>query len=57
MLKNIICRMGKTLFKYQKTKLPKPNSILLFKLGAIGDVLMTTPLIRALRKKYSELIL
>ena len=28
--------------------------ILFFKLGALGDVLMTTPLVRAVRKKYPQ---
>ncbi|MCD6590165.1 glycosyltransferase family 9 protein, partial [Candidatus Woesearchaeota archaeon] len=30
----------------------RPLKILLFKIGAIGDVLMTTPFVRELRKKY-----
>ncbi len=30
----------------------KINKVLLFKIGAIGDVLMTTPLIRQLRKEF-----
>ena len=32
----------------------KIKKILLFKLGAIGDVLMTTPLVRQLRKNYPK---
>jgi len=31
-----------------------PNNILLIRSGALGDVLMTTPLIRALRKKFPK---
>lgn len=30
------------------------SKILFFKIGAIGDVLMTTPLVRAVRKKYPK---
>jgi len=30
------------------------QKILLFKIGAIGDVLMTTPLVRQLRKNFPE---
>lgn len=33
------------------------KKILLFKIGAIGDVIMTTPLIKALRKRYPNYVI
>jgi ADP-heptose:LPS heptosyltransferase len=34
-----------------------PKKILLFKIGAIGDVLMTTPLVRALRRAFPKAVI
>lgn len=46
-----ITRLGALLFSYQKQKkMPRQvNRILFFKLGAMGDVLMTTALVHAVR--------
>lgn len=49
-----IIRFGRLLFSYQrKKKTPiEVNRILFFKLGAIGDVLMTTSLVRSVRLRF-----
>ncbi|MBI2564771.1 lipopolysaccharide heptosyltransferase II [Candidatus Woesearchaeota archaeon] len=54
----LVCALGNLFFKpFISHKISSPKKILLFKSGAIGDVLMTTPLIRVLRKKYPETII
>jgi len=48
--------MFETLRKFVKEKqnYPKPNKIAILKIGAIGDVLMSTPFVRSLRNEFSE---
>ncbi len=48
-----VCKLGSILFSQKNKELPqKINRILFFKTGAIGDILMTTPLVRAVRHKF-----
>jgi len=52
-MRKIFTQLGKISVK--KTIIPKnPKKILIFRLGALGDVLMTTPLLRAVREKYRK---
>ncbi|HLC80875.1 MAG TPA: lipopolysaccharide heptosyltransferase II [Candidatus Nanoarchaeia archaeon] len=54
-MRNLICFLGKAafLFKHRNVNLnPEPKKILIMRSGAIGDVVMTTPLIKAIRKKF-----
>jgi lipopolysaccharide heptosyltransferase II len=45
------CFIGKFIFIFKKRKLPKQvKKVLFLKVGAIGDVLMTTPLLHAISK-------
>ena len=59
-LKHFVPLLGKTIFHRQYKKsfkhvdLKGVKNILVFKTGAIGDVLMTTPFLKALRKKYPK---
>jgi len=54
-MKKLICLIGKGLFLFKRRKIPKSvKRILIIRSGAIGDVLMTTPLARAIRKHYPE---
>jgi len=51
----IIGLIGNVLFCFKKKQLPeKVNNILIIRSGGIGDVLMTTPLIRTIKSKYPE---
>lgn len=51
-MRKLICFLGNVFFVFKKRKLPKNiKKVLLLKIGAMGDVLMTTPLIRALDGK------
>jgi len=51
----VICIMGKLLFVFKRKTIPlNPKKILIIRSGAIGDVLMSTPLVSELRKKYPE---
>jgi len=54
MARKIICFFGKILFYFKKKEydLNKIKKILVFKSGAIGDVLMSTPFLRALRRRF-----
>lgn len=48
-----ISLIGKTVFSFKKKKVPEnPRKILFLKTGALGDVIMTTPLLREIRKKF-----
>ena len=49
---NALIPLGKLLFSLKKNKIKKADRILIFKIGAIGDVVMTTPLIRAIRTEF-----
>ena len=52
---SLICFLGKAafLFKHRNVNLnPEPKKILIMRSGAIGDVVMTTPLIKAIRRKF-----
>jgi len=60
--KKIICLFGKILFFSKKTRIKKKEinkikKIAVIKSGAIGDVLMSTPFLRALRKRFPEVII
>ena len=47
--------MGNVLFCFKKKQLPeKIDRILIIRSGGIGDVLMTTPLIKAIKNKFSS---
>ncbi|MBI2546209.1 glycosyltransferase family 9 protein [Candidatus Woesearchaeota archaeon] len=47
--------LGKVLIKPGKGKMPAhPKKILIIRSGGLGDVLMTTPLVRATRKRYPK---
>jgi lipopolysaccharide heptosyltransferase II len=51
--------IGSYLFSFKK-RVNKPqriNKILLFKIGAIGDTLLTTPLVRSLRQRYPDVVI
>jgi heptosyltransferase-2 len=51
----LICLLGKIRFLFKsKKKSENIKKILIIRSGSIGDVLMTTPLIRAIRKKYPK---
>lgn len=51
----LVTTLGRLLFiARRKTPPPDPKRILVVKPGAIGDVLMTTPLLRALRRQYPK---
>ncbi|MDD5464592.1 MAG: glycosyltransferase family 9 protein [Candidatus Moranbacteria bacterium] len=48
-----IMHLGRLAFIGKKRSIPKKiDKILFFKIGALGDILMTTPLIRAIRRKF-----
>ena len=52
-----LCSLGKLLFVFKDKSttnnyIQNPKKILIIRSGAIGDVIMTTPLIKALRKHY-----
>ncbi|MBI4170422.1 MAG: glycosyltransferase family 9 protein [Candidatus Aenigmarchaeota archaeon] len=50
---SVVQLIGKALFTFKKKELPKKiDKILFFKIGALGDVLMTTPLVRAIRQRF-----
>ncbi len=52
-MSRIVCALGRVAFTYKKKEPPKKiDKILFLKIGALGDVLMTTPLVRAIRKKF-----
>ncbi|MCK4669668.1 MAG: lipopolysaccharide heptosyltransferase II [Nanoarchaeota archaeon] len=58
--KHFVPLLGKTIFykqykkSFKKVELKRVKNILIFKTGAIGDVLMTSPFLRVLRKKYPK---
>ncbi|MEM4254075.1 MAG: lipopolysaccharide heptosyltransferase II [Candidatus Woesearchaeota archaeon] len=57
MIKRAIVGIGSRIRKILPAKMPDfsmVRKICIFKTGAIGDVLMTTPLLRALRKRFSR---
>ncbi len=60
MLKKIVCVVGRPYFrilgknKTKKTGIKGIKKILFIKSGAIGDVLMTTPLVRSVRRKFPD---
>jgi heptosyltransferase-2 len=55
MLKKTFLTFASLLFILRNKKIPKnPKKILIIRSGSIGDVLMTTPLIRAIRQKYKK---
>ncbi len=52
-IKKALGFLGKSFFLFKHQKIPlDPKKILIIRSGAIGDVVMTTPLIKALRKRY-----
>jgi len=53
MIRKIICFLGKIFFIFKERKIRcKPKNILVIRSGAIGDVLMITPFLKAIRKKF-----
>lgn len=55
----LICSIGRIIFLFKHkdincSYLQSPKKVLFIRSGAIGDVVMTTPLIRAVRKRYPE---
>ena len=55
LISKIICSLGKLLFIFKKRGTPpSPEKILVIRSGAIGDVLMSTPLLTAIRRKYPK---
>jgi ADP-heptose:LPS heptosyltransferase len=53
MSNKLITTLGRLLYCCKKRKLPqKIDKILISKIGAIGDVIMTTPLVHSLRKRF-----
>ncbi|HLC64652.1 MAG TPA: glycosyltransferase family 9 protein [Candidatus Nanoarchaeia archaeon] len=53
MLKSLFFNSLKLFFIFKKTAIPKnPKKILVIRMGGIGDVLMSTPLVRNLRLAY-----
>jgi heptosyltransferase II len=55
MLKRIVIKFGNFYSKNSsKPSFIKIEKIAILKSGAIGDILMTTPMVRALKKKYPE---
>jgi len=54
-MRKLICLFGKLCFKFVKKQVTgEIKNIAIIKSGAIGDILMTTPLVRALRKAYPD---
>jgi len=51
----LIFYLGKLFFVFKKRELRGiPQKIVIIKIGAIGDVLMSTPLVRSIKKKFPE---
>lgn len=47
--------LGKTFFIFKNKKIPKnPKKILIMRSGGIGDVLMSTPLVKAIKNHYKN---
>ena len=54
-MRKLIIFFGKLFFLFKSKKVPKePRKILIMRSGGIGDVLMSTPLVKAIRKKYPK---
>ncbi len=54
-MREIICALGRVLFLFKNKRKPKDfKKILVFRSGMIGDVLMTTPLLKSIRKKFPK---
>lgn len=54
-MKDLICFFGKLYFKFvPRKKIGNIKKILVIKTGAIGDVLMSTPFLRVLRKRFPK---
>ncbi len=52
-MRGLICFLGKAAFLFRhRTIDSEPKKILIMRSGAIGDVVMTTPLIKAIRRKF-----
>ncbi len=50
---SLVCSIGKIAFSAKSKEVPKKiGKILFLKTGALGDVLMTTPLVRAIRHRF-----
>jgi len=55
----LICSFGKLLFSFKdktitNNYIQNPKKILFIRSGAIGDIIMTTPLLKSLRKHYPQ---
>jgi len=56
-MRKLINFLGKTIFLFKKRSLPRgfsPKKILVIRSGAIGDVLMTTPSLKAVRQRFPD---
>ncbi len=50
--------LGKIVYSGKSRQVPASiKKILFFKIGALGDIIMTTPLVRAIRKKFPDAII
>jgi lipopolysaccharide heptosyltransferase II len=49
--------MQRVVIAKKQSSFPKPTRICIFKIGAIGDVLLTTPMVHALRQRYPKAII
>jgi len=57
--RRIICILGAAVFMFKKRRIPfsEVKRIAILKSGAIGDILMSTPFLRALRKRFPEAVI
>jgi lipopolysaccharide heptosyltransferase II len=57
-MQNPVTTFGKAIFYSKKKELPKKiDRILFIKTGALGDVIMTTPLVRAVRNRFPKAVI
>jgi len=53
MLRSLICFVGNIVFILKNQEIPEdPKNIVIMRSGGIGDVLMSTPLVKSVRQKY-----
>jgi len=54
-MRALVCWLGKLFFSGKMRRIVEnPKKILVFRSGAIGDVLMTTPFLKSLRTRYPK---
>src|SRR3989344_2874756 len=55
MLRSLICFVGNVVFLFKNQDIPEdPRNIVIMRYGGIGDVLMSTPLVKAVRQQYPK---